>query len=213
MQDNKTILPLHKTVHFRRLRELITEASKQANIAIDKYDMKSITCYRTNGKGLMGSNVSFRKINSGRSCFVYDNNYEVYEIPCTTNKDKFTGDYLLLVKNVSFEYYLLVLMNYKIDLNGNFKTEIVYTPLVYFEAVLLKNNIKINNLNRGFYLNLGSNSNNKPADMANRFTAYRMSDASYIRNYYQKYNKTRISNGNVAVKIYNKNKKTNNGKR
>ena len=78
--------PLHKTVHWRRLRDLIQMLCDYEHINSSNYDLQNINCRRTVGNLLHGHNVSYDMCDSGRSYFVTDNNYEVFEAPSRTNK-------------------------------------------------------------------------------------------------------------------------------
>ena len=52
--------PLHKTVHWRNLRELITALCEYEHINLSEYDDKNIRCYRCFGNELKGKNVSYK---------------------------------------------------------------------------------------------------------------------------------------------------------
>ena len=64
----------------------------------------------------------------GNSCWANDNKYEIYEIPKKTNKSayRFTGDFIVLAKNTSFDYWVLATL--KITLDSNFNEKAFYRP-------------------------------------------------------------------------------------
>ena len=206
MQE-KTMLPLHKTVHYRRLRETITLISKNCNVDLSKYNLNKIRCYRTNGNDLMGGNCSFVGISPNRSCFVHNNDYEIYECPRTTNKHAFVGKYLLFIKNTSFNYYMLIEMSYSISAtNGKTKTSIVYKPLVCCGITVSGSKTIIDILEKR-YLELGVNLKTKASFNA-RSNAYSYNDTKYVEENCKQFNNEFITNKNEPVKIYKKNKKT-----
>lgn len=74
------ILPLHKTVHWRRLKEIIQLLAKLEQIDLKKFDLDHITCYRSLGIDLCGKNVQF-KTKGNNAIWVSNNHYDVFEIP------------------------------------------------------------------------------------------------------------------------------------
>lgn len=64
----------------------------------------------------------------GNSCWANDNKYEIYEIPKKTNKSayRFTGDFIVLAKNTSFDYWVLATL--KLTLDSNFNEKAFYRP-------------------------------------------------------------------------------------
>lgn len=205
MKNRNTMLPLHETVHYRRLRETITLIAKKYNVDLSKYNLNKIRCYRTNGNDLIGSNCKFVGISPNRSCFVDDNYYEIYECPCTTNKHAFVGKYLLFVKNVSYNYYLLVEMNYSISAaNGKARTNIVYKPIACCGMTVNHSKITIDKWGK-YYLEPGFNLKTK-ATLNERSNAYHYNDTKYVEENCKQFNNEFIANKNETVKIYKKNK-------
>lgn len=52
-------LPLHKTTHWRRLRNILNSLAKLEKIDISVYNTERITCYQTIGTEMQGKNVKF----------------------------------------------------------------------------------------------------------------------------------------------------------
>jgi len=201
------ITPLHQTVHYRKLRELIVKSTKKVGIDVSKYDLQNIRCYRTTGKDLMGKTIKFTNLPYGRSTFVDDNSYEIYECPRTTNKHKFVGEYLVFYKDTSFGYYGINIMNYKININNNIaRKEITFKGICQFTATL--DSIKID-IFPSEYMNRGFNRDNV-FNMLGRDNAYSFSEAKYLDEKVISKSKMKISS-NDKVKIY-KDKKQNNNK-
>ena len=205
MKNRNTMLPLHETVHYRRLRETITLIAKKYNVDLSKYNLNKIRCYRTNGNDLIGSNCKFVGISPNASCFIDDNYYEIYECPCTTNKHAFVGKYLLFVKNVSFNYYMLVEMNYSISsVSGKARTSVVYKPIACCGMTVNGSKITIDkwprrDLERGFNLKT-------KALFIARSNAYHYTDTKYVEENCKQFDNEFITNKNETVKIYKKNK-------
>lgn len=107
---------LHKTIKYRRFRELFIKLCRKENIGLYDYNLYNIRVYDCYGKDLKGDNVKYNIIDNC-SCFVNNNYYEVYEIPKKTNKKGLIGEFLVFVRNVSFDYYILLHLNYRINYN------------------------------------------------------------------------------------------------
>jgi hypothetical protein len=107
-KGNNKELPLHQTLHYRRLREIVTDLCRYESINVSDYNLFNAKAYRCVGDELKGKNV--RVAAAGKtnnfSCFVGDNNYEVIEYPKKSNTKSYTGDYLVLIRNRSFDYWL-----------------------------------------------------------------------------------------------------------
>lgn len=115
-RNNYNETPLHKTVHWRRLKEIISEICAYEKIDTSNYNMNKITCYRTFGDEMKGPNVKYN-IRGGTSCWVSDNKYEIFEIPKLSNKGyAFTGNFIFIAHNVSFDYWLFGTMSVKLDM-------------------------------------------------------------------------------------------------
>lgn len=206
MQE-KTVLPLHETVHYRRLRETITLIAKNYNIDLSKYNLNKIRCYRTIGNDLIGSNCKFVGISPNASCFVENNCYEIYECPCTTNKHAFVGKYLLFVKNASYNYYLLVEMDYSVSaVNGKARTNVIYRPIACCGMTVSGNKITIDKWSKNDLEN--GNNLKTNAKFIWRSNAYNYNDTKYVEENCKHFNNEFLTNKNETVKIYKKNKKT-----
>ena len=127
-----SVQPLHKTTHFRRLRDVITALAKKAKLNISKYNLMNMRCYRCRGKNLHGKNVvTLNAISKSRSCFVKENDYEIYECPSTTNKEDYVGNFLVVAHNTTFDYWMLILMNHSISIKNNKAyVNVVYDPKI-----------------------------------------------------------------------------------
>ena len=110
--NTKNGQPLHKVVHYRRLKELILDfVDKEPEIDINQYDLEDIKAYYTYGHNLKGNNVTYNTKNGG-SPWVMDNFYEFYEIPSKSNSKDIPayGKYLFLAFNTDFKYHLFGMM-------------------------------------------------------------------------------------------------------
>lgn len=57
-------IPLHKTTHWRRFRNILDDICRLEKVDLSNYNTEKITCYRTVGIELQGTNVSF--VQNGR---------------------------------------------------------------------------------------------------------------------------------------------------
>ena len=156
---SKYTTPLHKTTHFRRLREVIKELTKKAKIDVTKYNLEKITCYRSEGTSLMGKNVRTLKAQRDRCCFVWDNDYEIYECPRTTNKLPDIGEFLMIAHNTDFDYWMVVILNYNLETKQNKSyVNVTYNPK-YIGYVMYKSkeNIIVQDFMHPHALELGVN--------------------------------------------------------
>ena len=105
MAGNTNIVPLHKTVNWKNLKGVIKETVAFINrkiynkeqIDLKDFDLNHIVCYRCEGIDLQGRNVVLSGF-KGRSCFVDDNSYEVFEIPFIKNNEN-NETFLMFAKN------------------------------------------------------------------------------------------------------------------
>lgn len=108
-------IPLHKRAHYRRTREVITEIAKHEKVQIRNYDLFNMRVFDTFGESLIGHNVSYNTPND-QSCFVEDNQYDVFEVPHKDNKNMWPyGKFLVLIFNSSFDYYFFGEMTVNLD--------------------------------------------------------------------------------------------------
>ena len=56
-------LPLHKTTHWRRLRNILNSLAKLEGVDLSSYNTEKILCYQTIGTEMQGKNVKFRTNN------------------------------------------------------------------------------------------------------------------------------------------------------
>jgi hypothetical protein len=57
MKKNEKSVPLHKTVHWRRLKGVLNHICSYECIDITEYNTEKIICYRASGIELIGKNV------------------------------------------------------------------------------------------------------------------------------------------------------------
>jgi hypothetical protein len=203
-----TSLPLNKTTHFRRLREVITKLSQKANVNISKYNLQKIVCYRSTGMNLMGKNVLTLNSLPNRCCFVKDNDYEIYECLSTTNKEKFTGKYLMAAHNVDFDYWMLIEFEYKIKIkSGKGYVNVTYDPKnISYVKYQNKDEVSIQAFNHPHKYELGANVIGIYFDSEfSRTNAYQTTVQQYVLDH-SKHNNDKIATDKQVVK-YNRRKK------
>lgn len=118
MSENNSI-PLHQRIHFRKLREEFVCIANYETINPQDYNLKKIKAYTCYGQDLKGNNVSYNTRN-GRSPWVNDNYYEMFEAPALSNLDSGPyGDFLFLAHNVSFDFYIFGTMRVGLDVQAS----------------------------------------------------------------------------------------------
>jgi hypothetical protein len=126
-------IPLHKRIHFRRVREVITEIAEYEGFNPGDYDFFKMTAYETVGENLKGKNVSYN-IKNGRSCFVYNNKYDVVEVPSLSNRQGSPyGRFLYFIYNSSFHYHVFGEMTVTLDAEASRRSGTIH------ESVHFKN--------------------------------------------------------------------------
>ena len=78
MDNARNDLPLHKTLHYRKLRTLLKLMCDFEQINLAAYDIFHMTAYRCFGDSLNGKNVRFNVKGSGCSPFVSNKNHQEY---------------------------------------------------------------------------------------------------------------------------------------
>lgn len=121
--QNNNHEPLQNTVHWRGMKNLFYTLCTYEHIDPNGYNFNNICCYSCVGEELQGTNVKYPSIHHGNSCFVYDNEYDMFEVPAKSydvsiNKFSYTGDYLFLAHDKSFDYWLFGKMSYEVDLDS-----------------------------------------------------------------------------------------------
>jgi hypothetical protein len=203
--------PLHKTVHWRRLRDLIQMLCDYEHINCNDYDLQHIVCRKTIGSMLHGHNVSYDMCDNGRSYFVTDNNYEVFEIGKKTNKkNSIYGSFLVLIHNTDFNYWLFG--NMKVGLNANKSRATQILSEKYFYDILGQYNVTLSEkptfrkTRRGDNISFGNAENDLYCGGLGRKQSYNTSDSEILNNLGVK-NKTNNLSGGSTVKIYKKSKR------
>lgn len=105
---------LHKLVHWSYLKKLIKKVAHMNRINISEYDIHNIRVYEATGLTFQGSNVKTNLKNNG-SPFTVDNHFEIYEIPRKNKKVRYLGDFMFLVYNKGFDYWMSGIVNYGKD--------------------------------------------------------------------------------------------------
>lgn len=136
MAGNKNIIPLCKIIDWKKLKVIIKETVAFINkkyskkvIDLKYFNTNKIICYRCKGIDLQGKNVELSGF-KGRSCFVYDNSYEIFEIPFIDNNNK-EETFLMFAKNNSFEGQWIVtymFINHTVK-NNKYYRKVVFTPI------------------------------------------------------------------------------------
>lgn len=103
--DSKNKSPLHRRTHWRNLREIITEIAVYEGINISAYDFDNGVCYECSGDELKGKNVTFAT-SEDRSCWISDNDYEIYEFPKLGNaQGSSLGRFLYISHDTDYDYW------------------------------------------------------------------------------------------------------------
>ena len=135
MQEKKNIIPLYKTIDWRKLKVIIKETvafinrkSGKEQIDLNDFNLNRIVCYRCKGIDLQGKNVELSGF-EGRSCFVDDNSYEIFEIPFAGNNSE-KEMYLVFAKNNSFEgqWIVSIMAIFNIVKNNKYYRKVVFSP-------------------------------------------------------------------------------------
>lgn len=197
MQNNEE---LYKTVHWRSFRTMINTFNKlETEDNLNDYDLTHVICYQTYGLQLQGNNVKFVTPNGG-SCFVGNNEYDVFEIPYKDNIKNINGKYLFAIHNTSFDYWIYGRMTVK--------NNISFEPYGFYDVAINKNQVVVTkklqnidtaigelNYNGGSFDNLGARQrayNIKPSDVVGKQNGIK--------------NNSKTLKGGEKVKIYKKDK-------
>jgi len=208
-------LPLHKTAHFRRLREVILEIAKYEKIDISQFDPMNIKAYYAYGQSLKGHNVSYNT-KDNFSTWVLDNHYEFYEIPAITNiKNSIYGKYLFFAYNVDFKYYVFGTMTVELNKAGSISAKHLIEKVYFisygrYEITFLDTKNSILKTDYGTDFTPGNQSTEHTFafdSFSERKTAYKTDSykilSSLDKGLAKQVNQNKIS-GNTTVKIYNK---------
>ena len=205
MAGNKNIIPLCKTIDWKKLKVIIKETVAFINkkygkngIDLNKFNTNKIICYRCEGIDLQGKNVELFGL-KGRSCFVYDNSYEIFEIPFVGNNSE-KEMYLMFAKNNSFEgqWIVSIMAIFNIVKNNKYYRKVVFSPQ-FDGSISYNHNSKhylFNREQRKCALNKGVMNTNIYFD--NR--GYRASEYGKTYAYYLNKN----SQKELSIKLHNK---------
>jgi hypothetical protein len=207
-------IPLHKRVHYRRIKEIFREIGNYEGFNLNNYNLDKMTVYETVGENLKGKNVSYNIVDNN-SCWVKDNRYEIYEAPSAyNNQNSPFGEFLFLAYNKSFDYYLFGLMTVELDEYASKRDRFVVESVYYknhgkYTIVFQYGDNNITKLEYGskFDPGVSSSEHNFTFDSYNsRKKAYRTDSYKILQSIgVSGLNSNKIT-GSSEVKIYNKNK-------
>lgn len=198
--------PLHKTVHWRKMRNLLRILCEYENINYSLYDFESINCRRTYGDLLKGSNITCDIHDKNRSYFVNDNTYDVFEIPKRGKKGQFYGSFLVLIHNTSYDYWLFGKMVCSLNRNESIRLKTVKDRYFYdilgHYSVCFGEDVSFTKTKRGNRIDFGVASSvfNNGFD---RKKAYHTNDSEILNKIGFKNNPNNLVD-NKSVKIYKK---------
>lgn len=201
--------PLHTRTHWRRLRELLNMLCVYENINYNDYDTKNIVCRETSGSLLHGKNVKCDMCGSGRSYFVSDNTYDVYEIPSKRNEKGFPyGTFLVLIHNTSFDYWLFGTLKCDLLRSKTLSTKTVTDKYFYdifgHYTISMTDKPQFRKTRRGDSIDYGDNNLSVYCSGLGRKKSYRTSDSQILTRIGVTNDTKRISDTDT-VKIYKKN--------
>jgi hypothetical protein len=210
-------VPLHKRVHFRRIKEIFREIGDYEGFNLSSYNLDNMKVFETVGENLKGKNVSYN-IDGNSSCWVKDNRYEIYEAPSIYNQQNSPhGEFLFLAYNKSFDYYLFGYMEVKLDEYASRRDKFLVEKVYYknhgkFTIVFQRGENNITKLEYGSKFDPGVSS----SEHNFTFDSYNSRKMAYRTNTYKILQSIGVSGldshkitGDSAVKIYNKNKSNN----
>ena len=193
---------LYKTVHWRRLRKTVRLITKMEEINLSPFDLEHIKCYQTYGFELQGKNTVVENTRK-RSCFVGNNQYDVFEIPTLDNVGQLYGTFLVLTHNTSYDYWVLCRM--EIKENG---TKI--KPFGFYDVVIEGNEVAVTKKQSSGATDIGEEpreSRNEKFDaLGNRKIVYGTSQSNELGRLTGMKNNTEDLKGGKDVPIYKKKK-------
>lgn len=207
---------LHQTTHWRKLRNIIRELAKFEGVetAIKNYNTEKITCYSAHGEQLQGENSEFFT-KEGRSCWVSDNSYDVYEIPKVGRERNIEGEYYILVHNTDFDYWIFGKMTYTINRNETKRQSklidrVKFLPYGRYQIISTERGFNITRTTKGKDCEFGFHNPKGWFDtIGARKRAYGTSGAKLVGNIIGRTQNIKSVKGGDAVKIYKKKPKNN----
>lgn len=144
-------------------------------------------------------------VKNGRSCFVSNNTYDVYEAPKIGQRQDITGEFFVLAHNSSYDYWIAAIMTDKLKgQSEQIHYEVLgkYTISSDGEKTILSKELN------GKEINYGDNTLSKFFDQFNiRRKAYGKTRADIIAENNEFRNDiSKIKNRNSIVRIYKKKK-------
>lgn len=205
-------IPLHKRVHWRRIKQILKEISEYEKINLADYDLEHITCYETVGNNLKGKTVS-SSATYKESIWVSNNHYEIFEVPSKSNHEKFNfcGNFIFLAYNTSKKYWLFGTLTDHIDYIKTKETlEVVenvkYNPFGQY-SIVSGDDVMITKTVQGKQVNYGHtfNSNRQFDSFGNRkYNFSKLSNADVLGKILGNFNKQDSAISKGKVKIYKK---------
>ena len=201
--------PLHKTVHWRKMRILLRMLCDYENIDYSSYDFDSINCRLTYGDLMTGTNVDCDIHDKSRSYFVSDNEYNIFEIPKIGKKGQYYGSFLVLIHNTSFDYWMFGKMVCSLNKNESIRTKSVKDKYFYdifgHYSVSFDGKVFLTKTKRGNNIDLGLKSKSY-CTYFDRKRSYHTNDSKILNKIGFKNNPNNLVD-NKSVKIYNKRRK------
>ena len=131
---------LSNSTHWRTMRNMVfTPLMTYEKIDVKNYDLFHVTCYSALGAEVQGSNVKCHTSN-GYTPFVYDDVYDIYEVPKKSNSKSYNGvegEFLTFAHDTTNDYWLMADLEYKIDKKTTLDTtyltaSVEYSPWGYY---------------------------------------------------------------------------------
>ena len=198
--------PLHKTVHWRKMRDLLRILCEYENIDYSLYDFESINCRRTCGDLLEGSNVTCDIHDKSRSYFVDNNKYDIFEVPKRGKKGQYYGSYLVLIHNTSFDFWLFGKMVSSLNRNDSIRKRAVKDTYFYdmfgHNSVVFGDDVSFTKTKRGNAIDYGLSSNSYNTYL-DRKRSYHTNDSEILNKLGLRNNPNNLVD-NKSVKIYKK---------
>jgi len=123
--------PLHRRVHWRKIRTIFNYFAQHEGISTQAYNLEKIVCYECIGNELKGINVRYNTKNN-ESPWVTDNNYEIFEAESIhNNHHNISGHFLVLAHNINFDYWIFAEMQHSINKEKSLSNGTVYEQVSY----------------------------------------------------------------------------------
>jgi hypothetical protein len=161
------------------------------------------------GQDMKGQNVSYN-VKDNCSCWVNNNEYEIFEVPMKQNIKQPYGEYLILAYNKNFKYYIFGKMTIRAAFYSNRLNEKVSFKIFGQYSVAYQNkDLSIYKNLKGSDCDMGGNikPNTYFDPMCVRLAAYGTSKNKETSRLLGKPYVEKVISGNERVKIYKKKSK------